>query len=309
MPIAELEAPFHCRYFFVAEAYLDETERLGPIQRLFGMGAWLGSGTAWRPFEQRWSAVLNDARFSISEFKSTDFKNRRGEFNGWQNDRCSGLLSALLEVIKDAEILGVEVTLSMSQPEDPRASVKSGGDYRVCAAHCMALLAHIAAIEYVDGYRVAFLFDEREKSDLQNVKSRIKAELPPRLAKRIGPVGFDTSHEVLPLQAADLLAYWAYLRREHELGRSSEWDIALLGVLSPILSRKLAVRKVLTWEPGVLEESTSVTDARWDIVERLPSLGFSEFEKPQMPETTRQAIADAAWRRLKDIGRRLGIGH
>ena len=297
----EKKIPITCRYLSVLEAYLDESDRSDVNPRLFSMAGWLGDGRAWRSFEPRWEAILRDDRFGVSEFKSSDFANRKGEFEDWSDDRCAPFLSELLDVIQAIDVIGVEVVLSLNEPEDKWARALRDADYLACACHCMVLLIHIAAIRHVEGERVAFLFDERQKGrgKIQEIKKNIKARLRAALAKRVGPMESDGSLEILPLQAADLLAYWAYPRRQHELRRSSERDDALLEVMSPTLTPKVAIRRILSWEPGFLHESAENSDTRWNIEGRLPELSLEYFEKPQMSETSKRAIWDANWARLK----------
>lgn len=300
-PIAELEGPFHSRYFAVLESYLDESERSGINPRIFSMAGWLGDGRAWTSFQSRWDSVLREERFGVSEFKACDLANRCGEFEGWLDDRCSELLSALVEIIQTTDVIGVSVGLLLNEPEDNWAQAKRGADYIVCAAHCMVLLIHIAAIKHVEGERVAFLFDEGRSGDIESIRKKIKALLPVRLAKRVGPAGSDSSLEILPLQAADLLAYWTYLRMLEKLNRSSKRHETLLGLLSPALTSKLAIYRTLSWEPGYLQGSIEIMDPRWNIETPLPEPSLEYFMKPNMPDASRQSIWDANWDRLKRL--------
>lgn len=301
--ISELGGPFHARYFAVLEAYLDESERSDLNPRLFSVAGWVGDGPAWRSFESRWDTILHDERFGVPEFKSSDLANRKGSFKDWSDERCAEFLSELLTIIQMTDVIGLTVTLTLNEPEDKWAQARKDADYIVCAAHCIALLVHVAGIRYGAGERVAFVFDERQKGigEIQEIKKKIKEKFLPPLARMVGPVGSDKSLEILPLQAADLLAYWAYLQRQHDLGRSSGRDGVLLETMSPIVTPKLAICLSLTWEPGFLHESSKIMDPRWDVETRLPEPSLEYFRKPQMPDASRQNVWDANWARLRRL--------
>lgn len=169
----------------------------------------------------------------------------------------------------------------------------------------MVLLVHVAEILYADGERVAFIFDERQKGrgGIEAIRQKLKSRFSQRLARRMGPMESNSSREILPLQTSDLLAYWTYLQRQQELSRSSRADDRLLSMLSPVVTQKLLIRRLLTWEPGVLLEHTETTDPRWDIAEPLPDFSLNYFEKIGMPlgmpEESRRRISDSAWSWLR----------
>jgi len=264
------------------------------------MAGWLGDGPTWESFESCWGSVLE--RFGVPEFKSSDLVNRRGNFEGWPKDQCAAFLAEVLAVVHATDITGVTVVVALEEPEDEWAQARRQADYTVCAAQCIALLSHIAEIKHSEG-RVAFIFDERQKviGELETTRQRLRARLRPALAKRVGPATFDSSLEILPLQIADLLVYWAYLRRQHELELSSERGKALLDILTPVLAPKVAISRTLSWEPGYLHRSTAIMDPQWKIEEPLPDPGPEWFSKPRMPESSKQAIWDASWKRLRRL--------
>lgn len=144
------------------EAYLDESERAGQAPRLFCMAGWLGDGAAaWKSFEKRWADVLDDG--GITEFKASDLANQRGEFAQWSDERAFTFLADLLAIVRDSDLVAVEASIALEEPQDRRIQAQAGADYLACAYHCLLLLLHVATIKDVGGReRVSVVFDERK---------------------------------------------------------------------------------------------------------------------------------------------------
>src|SRR5438093_1602268 len=116
IPLADLAEALRSEQAVVLTAYVDESERLHRAGRSFFMGGWLGESETWAAYEPQWQLLLKEA--GVSEFHSSDFANREGEFVGWLDEKADNLLAGLLSVIRESKIYGLTTMLDLDVPED-----------------------------------------------------------------------------------------------------------------------------------------------------------------------------------------------
>lgn len=244
-PAVELAAAFHSRFLAMLEAYADESSREDLNPRIFVVAGWIGDGAAWRDVEERWLEIISAPSLPsvITEFHSTDCLAGQGEFKSWPPAERDALRTRLLDSLVGARIGGVTATLTLDQtPAEAKKTYRFRKDYQACLLVCMMKLA-LSTATYPPRERVGFLIDEREKGqgDLQDCRYALRTMR--EIRERIGPVAFDDSREVVPLQAADLLAHETYLQRFNELSSRPFRDAFVKGLLP-----KLVHRETLHWD-------------------------------------------------------------
>ena len=126
---------------------------------------------------------------------------RRG--TRWLGPRKRDKLRAkLTNILLSADIRGVVSALVFQGPLPKRA------DYHVAIQYCMEGLVH-QAFRYPVGERVTFVIDQKDKvkNEVEATRIWLQKDGHRSMGRRIGGAVFDDSRIILPLQAADLLAY------------------------------------------------------------------------------------------------------
>ena len=203
--IAELKMILKC--------YLDDSRQ----QRRSAVAGYMGSLRAWELFEERWRALLDSAPCPISEFKASAVRARRGGFSldhGWSEQSLNEFAIRTVETLSSSVgIYGVGVASLLDRVERPEdgalldslvletcfrvallSLTKLGGEYG----------AQMGGLERID-----FVLDEqpglmgRMTDAFEKARELVArdTDIPMKLE------GFRDSKEVLPLQAADILAY------------------------------------------------------------------------------------------------------
>lgn len=201
------------------QAYADDSASEGGDQRLFVAG-YLNHADAWARFSEAWDDELRSSP-SIRYLKMVEAANLRGEFRGWSVARKDEKLGGLARVARHFKPLSFEVSVSRAdyyrfvKPAAPRGL---GNPHFVC---CFGVMAAVSRYVATDRNRASidFMFDEQSgvSADLAVFFDDMKRSLPRRAQRVInGSPTFRDDKAVLPLQAADMLAW--HVRREHENG-------------------------------------------------------------------------------------------
>ncbi|MEX2109068.1 MAG: DUF3800 domain-containing protein [Gemmatimonadaceae bacterium] len=193
-----------------------EDSRFGSI---FVIAGYVASDEVWeRHFIPKWTAVLRDAPHPITEFKTSDCRQRKGEFAKWTRDECDTLTKALIGVITDdcppKSMHGIATAVELPDVQ----GYEEYGFFNAVGMSCLlatAVCAHHAG----DGATMQFVFDrqptrqQRMEEEFQDALERAR-DLSNRRGFDTVPnsdrISFGDSRVAVPLQAADLLAYETY---------------------------------------------------------------------------------------------------
>lgn len=192
----------------VLSAYFDESGH-SASSRIVSMAGWLAPPNIWDSLSVDWKSVLDDPEFRVSVFHMTDFENQWGEFDsGWSdNNKRHSFLGKLVEVIKRHDLCGIGSVILMSEYEisqelkEERASDAYFLNFQMCSSDSVQIVARKFNAE-----RVSFVFATQQEyvgrlpALYQKVQSWSNTE-------RFGPIAYDTPQKMVPLQAADLIAY------------------------------------------------------------------------------------------------------
>jgi hypothetical protein len=94
--------------FVIFTAYIDEADTHGPAPTII-MAAFLGHAYQWGRFDKKLGRLQKQYGFRI--FHGTDFKSKSGEFSGWSDAKCMGLVNNLTELVRDNLTEGLIVHL------------------------------------------------------------------------------------------------------------------------------------------------------------------------------------------------------
>lgn len=194
-------------------AYIDESH--GSRNRKFLLlAACVTEYQRWVTFSDEWQAVL-DASPRIGAFHMREARNRSGNFQGWEQIDVDLKVIALTEVI--VRLNPYIVTCFVDEGHHGASVGPIIRDVRNPYSTCfMAMTVSIARMQLHHGLTIPvdYVFDEKGDTEQEALLwyATTKEAQPPEIQKLMGstPV-FRDDEEVLPLQAADLIA-WRYRR-------------------------------------------------------------------------------------------------
>lgn len=210
------------RLLLMLQAYFDESGTgSGPILVLAGF---LASAEQWSAFSTDWKRAL-DMNPAIRYLKMREAAGLGGEFQDWSEDRRNERMSLFYRIIEEH----IPIAIWASMPRDAFTKVfapvaDKHTIYRNPYYILMVdMIAQFAKTKDKLGLteRVDFIFDEgaAQVSKITEIWEFIKgADADPRLKTIMGDFpSFKDDKIVLPLQAADLHAWWRRQRIDEYL--------------------------------------------------------------------------------------------
>lgn len=191
-------------------------------KRVATVAGYLAQIGEWRGFERNWSKVLK--RHHIRLMHRSDLENFHGEFVGWNGERRTALLSELQPIIKSHTKVAIGAAVIKQDWEEVMPSWLKrffGGAYGWCVHDC--LVAVRKWCERPNAKRgpvrpITWAFEQGAEGQGQVAALFTELANIPELKKafRIGAFSFP-GKEVVPLQAADLLAYEVCKQLENQI--------------------------------------------------------------------------------------------
>jgi hypothetical protein len=204
-------------------AYVDETgHSKDHNQRFNGIAGLIAPANHWERLEEKWAKTLTE--FKISCFHAKEFAASRGEFYGWSEVKRQKLLRKLLDKIAGIDALPIGQILCM----DDFRGIAEQHQQRHAALPDPYHLAFGAVLGFVAGFlerhgnatqQASVVFSEQV--EFKNEAMRFYEEIcavEPLLRKRTKVPSFADMRNLVPLQAADLVAYELYKEYERLRG-------------------------------------------------------------------------------------------
>ena len=225
----------------ILNAYVDESED----ESAFVVAGYVASAEAWAAFSDDWHAALHRTP-GIWEFKCRDAMHLAGCFNEFTPDERDKKLCDLYEVIDRHVFFEISAVIPM---EPFRRIFKNGVLPKRAESpyyHAFSLIiSGLARQQGIQGMpeKVDFVFDERviEKGRLLEIWDMLAENAPPDVKPKLGatPI-FRSDKDILPLQAADLEAWWLRKRWREKLTGEPRleypWQPAAIPGVSNVLS-------------------------------------------------------------------------
>jgi hypothetical protein len=199
-------------------AYFDDSGTHGTSDVVL-MGGVIGNQFQWQAVSEAWAKKLHDpspGKLPLSLFHMTDCQSGEGEFFGWSRTAREFLAHELGSIILKNGIWGIAQGMSRKDYDDLVTGElrRVAGDAETfCIIGCFVNAIKWAR-EFAWDPNIAFVFDDRPQkrrdiSKIYDVFRRIEATnlKPPEAAS----LTFSSSAKLLPLQAADLVA-WEFYR-------------------------------------------------------------------------------------------------
>jgi len=190
--------------------YAYESESTGKV---FTLAGFMATPSAWDSFVPKWREMLcNTGPYPVDAFHSADIEAARPPFDGWTYEQRQKLVDNALDLLTDtslcANLFAVGCTFVLQDFDifTPNILGDIAHTYNLCYR---VVLHNIMSTWLVNG--IDFIFDDKEK-----VKGRVEAHFNnskavldknPKTAGKLNQLVFRDDRKVIPLQAADLLAY------------------------------------------------------------------------------------------------------
>lgn len=205
--------------------YADESEQRS--FEVFTVAAYVFDDLGLRRFEVEWKAALDDE--GLTWFHMTDFENYKGEYTDWTRERHDQFIIRLIEIIRGTVFCGSACSLDLaaltSLTDLDRQLV--GSPYAHCVSRCLSLVATQKLYLAPRDETTAWIFDDDAKGTakkgvgvLQQLFEQMRSDEELRTWFGIGPDARASSRSLVPLQAADVLAYEAAKEAVRTFGRS-----------------------------------------------------------------------------------------
>jgi hypothetical protein len=213
------------------------------------IGGYIATKRQWKKFEKRWNAVLHE--FKVPEFHMSQYYRKEQDsdspYLGWPNTKKKQFLRQLIKVARDnttAAYASMVETQAWDTILDNWTKLGSPLDdsqknpWHTCFQHFFVRFPRFLK-EMVDPIisahtppeKVAFVFHQHEVfGPAAEIGYAIVQKMPEHGA-RLGTIAFGATADYPPLQAADLLAFYARRRFTRCLKGvdPDEFELALLG--------------------------------------------------------------------------------
>jgi len=207
-------------------AFFDDsgTDGSGPFCVLAG---YISDVERWKAFSDAWDKELRTEP-KIAHLKMVEAHNRRGPFWGWDNAARDQKVLRFAEIVNRHAIGGIASVVSHKAY---RAAAKGflpdtvDNPYWLCFQRVILETVRIYGHE-CDGGKINFVFDtqgegfERRAALMHDGWRKIFASTP--YGPLIGSMTFASDLDVLPLQAADLLAWHVRRRGDRAIQKAPE---------------------------------------------------------------------------------------
>jgi len=197
-------------------AYFDEsgTHAGSPVVAVAGF---ISTIERWRIVEKEWRTVLR--MYKLDYFHMTDFENRRGPYQGWADGQRQTVIKRLLGIIKRYVLSGFSAAVVTADYD--RLSIDEQSrlvdPYTVCAFWCIRDVGGWLA-ELGRDDRVAHVFERGIRGAPRISEAFGRASDVALHEYRFGTLHFADKRSLVPLQAADILAYEVWKHVPKRLG-------------------------------------------------------------------------------------------
>lgn len=193
-------------------AYFDESGTHDGSSAIVVAG-YLSSEERWEDFARAWTDMLRET--SLIRWHQVHFAHSVKEYTGWADKKRVESMQRVTKIINETVICGVVcgVDATAFKELSPRFSTPPYAPYAFCAMVCFKHLEKWAAENFhSDPIDCIFESGAQGGGEISRmVQDLMSDEDGDKLSFRIGSVRFESKKDVLPVQAADVLAYEFYL--------------------------------------------------------------------------------------------------
>jgi len=200
------------RLLAMLTGYLDDsgTDRKGPV---FVLSGYVSTVQRWEEFSDDWSTALISGPKPLAYFKMQEasFSNK-GEFKGWSKTERDKKIMECAAIVKRHAAFGIAAVLwwkdfSAVQKEYKNLPINP---YALLFQYSMAASVRHVIDFFPSHEKIKFIFDDQGKTgDFASATYRLAQSMFPKamLERVAGPPSHENDKTVLPLQAADMIAW------------------------------------------------------------------------------------------------------
>lgn len=214
---ARVVLPDGCGCLAMLTAYFDDSGTHDDSNIVIWAGI-SGNQFQWDAFTQDWYAKLrapSPGKLPLSRFHMSDCQNARNEFEGWSRPATDFLVHELGQIILKKALWGYASAVRRKDWDElitghPREAL---GDAEGFCVRNVYVKTTDWAKNWTSGKDVAFVFDDRPHRRHENQTIFDMFQRHHRASKEVPDlvsITFASSHKILPLQAADMLAWEIY---------------------------------------------------------------------------------------------------
>jgi Protein of unknown function (DUF3800) len=208
------------------QAFIDDSTSDKGDRRLF-LAGYINTADNWTLFSDAWKEELCSDP-AIDYLKMTEAQWLRGEFRGWSAEDRDKKLRGLARVIRHFQPVSIHYSVSRNEVNEiikPVAPYGFASPYFYCFNGIILPLATQQA-KYPIKVPIDFIFDNQEGlgEEVRFIYKCIR-DIQPKTVRDMLSVDplFRDDKQVLPLQAADMLAW--HVRRQYESGEKDKWFV------------------------------------------------------------------------------------
>jgi thioredoxin len=188
-------------------AYLDESgDKDTPI---LSVGGYVATGEEWRRFSRDWVSFLQAN--GIHLFHMVDLEGGNPPFSGWERKRRDDLFKELTEILNSRVIFQTWAAVNVKECEGVITECDKdmiASPYVFCGVYCLLLISNWARTHWKEEHVVMFFEGGRPFSgDMFRLLNRAVSRPWLRERYKIAAIRKGSKKELVPLQAADCLAY------------------------------------------------------------------------------------------------------
>lgn len=199
------------------KAFFDDSGT-SPVNRIAAVAGYVANAYHWERFNSKWKSLLRDYRVKI--LRRSDLESLKGEYSDWDKEKQIEFLKRAHFVIKKTGSVPISSCVVKDDferiiPKDLKEIL--GGVYGWCAHDCLMKVEHWCDQKKYKG-RIFYVFEAGTKGHGQiDLAMRLFYRVPV-YKKRFRIQGW-TFHDktMLPLQAADVIAYEVFKFGENEI--------------------------------------------------------------------------------------------
>ncbi|HXB23568.1 MAG TPA: hypothetical protein VNV25_02440 [Gemmatimonadaceae bacterium] len=244
--------------------YVDSSTVPSGSRHVFAVAGVIAPVDGWhKQFAPAWEEAL--AREGIPWFHMTDYEARKAEpYKSWANEKHTGFLAKLINVIERAEPIGGAVALDLEAyhrlPTKQRQRI--GHPYKFCGALLLTRLSIMLARDLNTFDQVAYVFESGDMGSGELKKAVDSLSEDRKRTLLIQSFAYGSKGNFIQLQVADMVAYEAAKSAVRDIGADDRWPRKSL----------LAMLRIMPQGGYLFDEQTL---NRWVADDRDP-FGFRE---------------------------------
>ena len=203
------------------DAYVDESGT-HDASAVVAVAAYLSTPDRWLKFEADWKAALAEKRLNV--FHMNKFSNRAKPFDSWSDNERASFLNRLIEIINANVIMSNGILISRARFNSLLSS-RVRAHYGIYGVAIYFLIMDIArGLEPTEkDVWVSYVLEDGAvgKGEITGVITSIIGDVELCREYRLKSLRFESKKCLMPLQAADILAYELYKHYLRTGGRAN----------------------------------------------------------------------------------------